>query len=57
MRSPEPLMIRRVIGGLTKWSDAKIGQSTFGGWSPEALTKICEHYKGRMTEARTTEKD
>jgi hypothetical protein len=24
----------------TKWSDAKIGQSTFGGWKPQALTKF-----------------
>ncbi|MGL4284503.1 MAG: hypothetical protein ACRCSI_13165 [Eubacterium aggregans] len=36
----------------TKWSDAKIGQSVFGGWSPEALTKFLNITKA-ITEART----
>ena len=35
----------------TKWSDAKIGQSVFGGWSPEALTKFLNITRA-ITEAR-----
>jgi hypothetical protein len=36
----------------TKWSDAKIGQSTFGGWKPEALTKFST-LTNAITHART----
>jgi hypothetical protein len=40
----------------TKWSDAKIGQSVFGGWSSEALTKFSNITKA-VTEARTTKSE
>lgn len=38
-------------GWATKWSDAKIGQSVYGGWSPEALTKFSKITRA-ATEAR-----
>ena len=37
---------------LTKWSDTKIGQSTFGGWKSEALTKFLA-ISNAITESRT----
>ena len=41
-----------MMGWAIKWSDAKIGQNTFGGWSPEALTKFSNITKA-ITKART----
>ena len=35
----------------TKWSDAKIGQSVYGGWSPEALTEFATITRA-VTESR-----
>ena len=40
---------------LTKWSDAKIGQSTFGGWKSEALNKFAAISQA-IVESRTTKR-
>ena len=40
---------------LTRWSDAKIGQSTFGGWKSEALNKFAAISQA-ITESRTTKR-
>jgi hypothetical protein len=39
----------------TPWSDAKIGQSKFGGWAPEALTKF-SNLSRAITESRKRNK-
>ena len=42
----------------TLWSDAKIGQSVYGGWSPEALTKFATITRAVMEsrKRKTTKK-